>query len=667
MAGYEARRLHAPDWEVRGYRLFDLSGIPTGAAIDTARIELYFSGVMGSATTAYIDCHRMLKYWREEEATWNERMSGYNWSTPGVGLDDVDADDYPTASVEWGTDTQSWKVYTITGLTQYWVDKIYNNYGVIFRAQDESSGGCDRMIYSSDHSTEENHPRIVITYKLNPLVTYNYDAQGRPIKTDYVGRFIETNTYDEDRDWLLTRQYKTESSTLLFGLNNTIYDAVGNLKKQEVSRLGQSLETYEYDYDDLDRLTQFKYNGTVKRVYDYDDNGNRKNSSCANSSYTYTYNEHNNKLHYFSYSEGGSPSTKTFTYDAAGRAESVNSTAIGYDLFSNMRSYGSDSYVYDANSQRMRKTENGDKTYYISSGLQVMAEFDGGASAPKAEYIYGIDGLVAKIDPQGRYDWYFKDHLGSTRQMYDIDMNVVLSRDYYPYGEDMSVSGSETNYLFSGKEKDGGTDLYYFGARYYDAVIGKWLVMDPADQYFSPYVYCNNNPLKLIDPTGTQAEEKQKEDEKKKESLWDKVKRFFKSLLPSIPIPDPNVPPTNIDVNEIINKASENTEGKNKTETVKSIKINAETDNSPQTPDVIRMLINDIVSGKSKDVRKLSPKETKALERGGVDIHHLKVKSGKKASRYDLYKDKKGNIYIFRRGGKGGGEYTGYNIKDFKK
>ncbi len=62
-------------------------------------------------------------------------------------------------------------------------------------------------------------------------------------------------------------------------------------------------------------------------------------------------------------------------------------------------------------------------------------------------------------------------------------------------------------YKFSGKELDeeGGLDWYYFGARYFDPNIGRWLGVDPlAGKYpgFSPYNYVANNPLKFIDPDG---------------------------------------------------------------------------------------------------------------------------------------------------------------------
>ncbi len=59
---------------------------------------------------------------------------------------------------------------------------------------------------------------------------------------------------------------------------------------------------------------------------------------------------------------------------------------------------------------------------------------------------------------------------------------------------------------FTGKERDSETGFSYFGARYYDSdLMTGWLSVDPmADKYpgLSPYAYCANNPVKLVDPDG---------------------------------------------------------------------------------------------------------------------------------------------------------------------
>ena len=79
---------------------------------------------------------------------------------------------------------------------------------------------------------------------------------------------------------------------------------------------------------------------------------------------------------------------------------------------------------------------------------------------------------------------------------------------YLPFGEDwVDQRNASWNapYTFSGKEKDIETGYGYFGARYYDSGLSIWLSVDPmSDKYpsMSPYNYCANNPVILVDPDG---------------------------------------------------------------------------------------------------------------------------------------------------------------------
>lgn len=63
------------------------------------------------------------------------------------------------------------------------------------------------------------------------------------------------------------------------------------------------------------------------------------------------------------------------------------------------------------------------------------------------------------------------------------------------------------------------------------------------------------------------------------------------------------------------------------------------------------------------DLEKLSPGEIKALKDAGVDPETLK--GGKRTGKKDLYKDKDGNIRVYPKSGKGPGEPTGLNIRNF--
>ena len=73
---------------------------------------------------------------------------------------------------------------------------------------------------------------------------------------------------------------------------------------------------------------------------------------------------------------------------------------------------------------------------------------------------------------------------------------------YYPTAP---VSSLATLSAFSAKERDVETGLSYFGARYYSSELSVWLSVDPMSGKYpsmSPYTYCANNPVKLVDPNG---------------------------------------------------------------------------------------------------------------------------------------------------------------------
>ncbi len=110
----------------------------------------------------------------------------------------------------------------------------------------------------------------------------------------------------------------------------------------------------------------------------------------------------------------------------------------------------------------------------------------------------------------GTMDRYFyhPDHLGSSSWITDGSGNAIQHLHYLPFGEDwvdQRNSSWNTPYTFSGKEKDVETGYGYFGARYYDSGLSIWLSVDPmSDKYpsMSPYNYCANNPVMLVDPDG---------------------------------------------------------------------------------------------------------------------------------------------------------------------
>jgi len=110
------------------------------------------------------------------------------------------------------------------------------------------------------------------------------------------------------------------------------------------------------------------------------------------------------------------------------------------------------------------------------------------------------------MSDNGTLEYIHQDHLSGTSLMTDTEGASLGIIKYMPYGE-TRAGDVPTDILFTGQRLDA-TGLYFYNARYYDPLIGRFISPDtivpgPANpQSFNRYSYCLNNPLKFIDPSG---------------------------------------------------------------------------------------------------------------------------------------------------------------------
>jgi len=293
--------------------------------------------------------------------------------------------------------------------------------------------------------------------------------------------------------------------------------------------------TEEYEYDLLGNIkslthhfkTQSGIGNGWKRLYRYayeDDHANRTNRLVST------------RLPGDS-DEG--PFSATYDYDQYGNMISMPHLAnLEWNFMDQLQQVdlgggGVAYYVYGVSGKRIRKvierlgTTRSERIYL--GGLEFYRERVGN-NAPHFErqtiFISDNTGRIAQVDTKTKDDknidpannlneplirYQYSNHLGSAVLETDAEGRVISYEEYHPYGTTAYHSAksgfdlSLKKYRFSSKERDNETGLYYFGARYYPAWLGRWVSSDPIGiaggiNFFS---YCLNNPVNVYDPNGT--------------------------------------------------------------------------------------------------------------------------------------------------------------------
>ncbi|TWJ01715.1 RHS repeat-associated protein [Mucilaginibacter frigoritolerans] len=351
-------------------------------------------------------------------------------------------------------------------------------------------------------------------------------------------------TYNE-RGWLIGNTAPLFSMQLQYNTNpNNISGFTaqynGNIANQIYTSYNQPAKSFNYLYDNLNRLTS----GTSSDNYNesgisYDYEGNimslqrtyNSTTPIDNLIYNYVNSSGNttnqiqgvNDLATDNSAHGYRPGNYTgYQYDANGNmtvmptppdgtpAANIN---IQYNLLNlpqNITGGRTITYTYDAAGNKLRRiSANTGSTDYISG-----IEYDqpSGASSSTLSFIQTEVGKAVPIS-SGGYDYYYYmgDNLGNTRVTFDTKTGtaaVLQQDDYLPFGYEISrgtVTSPKNEYLYNKKELQEELGQYDYGARFYDPVIARWSVIDPLaekDRRLSGYNYAFDNPMRFTDPDG---------------------------------------------------------------------------------------------------------------------------------------------------------------------
>lgn len=403
---------------------------------------------------------------------------------------------------------------------------------------------CEEYEYVYDDRQGDNPERLrQVFHRLNGgervhLEAYEYDALGRLSGKSLHGDGLDKLSYRYNiRGWLAGISGSGFSQQLHYTDGPGVPCYNGNISSMTWQTSGEdSLRGYKFVYDDIDRLVSASYgegnelsnnaDGFTETVSGYDLNGNilglQRYGQLSSGGYglldDLTYMLHGNQLRRVDDAASAIASDRNidfrdavkqadeYAYDKNGNlTKDLNRNIIDIQYnFLNLPCKvvfaGGDSitYVYAADGTKLRSTAT-------VGGVTTTTDYCGNVIYENGvrKLLLTEAGYVTLAD--GKYHYYLQDHQGNNRVVVDEDGTVEEVNHYYPFGGVFASSANVQPYKYNGKELEKPQQWYDYGARRYDAVLGRFTSQDPLAEKaypWSPYAYCYDNPVLHVDPTG---------------------------------------------------------------------------------------------------------------------------------------------------------------------
>jgi RHS repeat-associated protein len=387
-----------------------------------------------------------------------------------------------------------------------------------------------------------------------------YNVNGQLIHLERGNGVVTDYTYDPAQAYRLTNILTSNSEAILQNINYT-YDAVGNILNITDNASTDLARSATYEYDDLNRLssTTVSYlnipNSNYSQSFSYDAIGNILSNSALGE---YSYELANPQ-------QLSSVGSQNFVYDNVGNLLTDSQKTLTWDWRSRLQksqNFGTEdftNYEYDHQNQRLAKITKTQRldiepdlepipiiAAAVSTPLPPPIDLPNEITLNEEHYVdqYFEKNLqtgdfkahiflngqkIATINNNNAPYYIISDHLNSSSILVDDAGNIAEVSDYRPFGSEAysnTIIDLDNDYNFTGKETDEESSLQYFGARYMDNNIGRFVSVDPAvlafgdgkefkDKYdrslefhlsnpqnLNAYSYVTNNPLRYTDPDG---------------------------------------------------------------------------------------------------------------------------------------------------------------------
>jgi len=464
------------------------------------------------------------------------------------------------------TDTSTSRILSgIPGIVNYNPGVKYDNFMAynissttkVTYSYDEpaSTNGIGRLTSISDPSGStrfyyDKMGRITRTDKVVDGTTYTtriaYDPLGRVTSVGYPdGTFVNyayngpflSRIYEGTTNYAQYTGYNAlgQATRVTFGngaLTDYTYSNSGNANcpqhnfrvcKITTSLSSTTYQNLQYGYDPAGNITSITDPINGNQSFGYDEFNRLLSVTGPYGTISYTYDQignmtYNSQVGNYTYPPSGPGSVRphaaitaganSYTYDQNGNMVQGAGRSITYNPWNRLARATSGAtttaFVYDGEGERVKKTVGATTTIYIGKLYEC-------TSGICSKYIFGAGQRIAlkPVGTTGEIYYYHSDHLGSTQAVSNAVGAKVENLAYYPYGQTRINTGSiNVNHKYTSQELDGSIGLYFYNARYYDPILGRFIspdpiVPDPANpQMLNRYAYVGNNPINYTDPSG---------------------------------------------------------------------------------------------------------------------------------------------------------------------
>jgi RHS repeat-associated protein len=370
------------------------------------------------------------------------------------------------------------------------------------RTASQNTNGSHAITYAWD-----NAGRLLNATSGGKTLSYQYDAAGNRTRMTWPDAFYVTTSYDA-----LNRpvDLRENGSTTVAPLGSYAYD---DLSRRATVTYGNGTRT-QFAYGaqgDASTLTHFLSSSAEDVQYTYTRNAAREITGVASS---------NNKYQW----AGATVGTLAYAANGLDQYTTVAGGAIQYDASGNLTSDGTWTYTYDADNRLRTAAKTGTSaslTYdaegrlrlftvggvpntLLYDGSDLVAEYDSTALLRRYVHGPGMDEPMVWYEGSGTASksWLHGDHQGSIVAQSNAAGAMTATYTYGPFGEPGGTGTSRFRY--TGQQYLSALRLYYYKARFYSAVLGRFLQTDPIGTRDDRnlYAYVGNNPLNFTDPTG---------------------------------------------------------------------------------------------------------------------------------------------------------------------